>query len=472
MPTPSRIVAPAQYCLPGTPKNPWRVALIGNYPPRRCGIATFTADVRDALIAADPNLICDVYAMTDTDGGYAYPREVVQDLRSDRPEDYLDAAEHINRNQADVICVQHEFGIFGGPAGEHLMLLLEATGRPVVTTLHTVLESPDPDQRRVFERLIARSDKVIVMAERGRDMLRRVWRTPEEKIVLIPHGAPDRPLSDTAPFKTLLGVTGRDVLFTFGLISPNKGIEYAIRAMPAIVARRPNALYIVLGASHPHLIAQEGERYREGLAELADNLGVAEHVRLIDEYADTPRLIEYLQAADIYVTPYLNRDQVTSGTLSYAAALGKPIISTPYWHAEELLKDGRGRLIPFASAEAISAEAIALLDDGAQRLGLARRIHDAARETVWSCFGMRLVEVFERAGATLRPPRRMAPPTKASIKSSSLEAVVRLPDSRGVSQPGIFSLPDLACGLGVDNHAGAPLLMHPRPRAANNGRQV
>ena len=304
-----------------------RVVLIGNYPPRRCGIATFTADVREALTNAFPDMVCDVVAMTEEGEHYEYPEEVRFTIRQNEPMDYLEAARRINASSPDVVCVQHEFGIFGGSAGEHLIKLLDALTCPVVSALHTVLEKPNGDQRRVFDRLIARSSSLIVMAERGRDMLERVWRVPAAKIVVVPHGAPDRPLMDTAAAKAQLGFTGREVLFTFGLLSPNKGIETVIRAVPKIAEAHPDMLYVVLGATHPHLVAKEGEAYRDSLQALVDELGVQENVRFINAYTDTPKLLEYLQAADIYVTPYLNEAQITSGTLSYAAALGKPIIS-------------------------------------------------------------------------------------------------------------------------------------------------
>ncbi len=362
-------------------KEPASVALIGNYPPRRCGIATFTADVRQALTAARPGLRCDVFAMTDEGRAYDYPAEVTAQIRQQHPRDYKAAAGRISALRPDVIFVQHEFGIFGGPAGEHLLLLLEAVDRPVVSLLHTVLDQPNPDQRRVFERLLSRSSRVIVMAEHGREMLRRAWGVADEKISVIPHGAPERALEPTDAFKDRLGFGGRDLLFTFGLLSPNKGIETVIRALPAIVEARPKALYAVLGATHPHLIAQEGERYRNSLMVLARELGVERHLRLIDEYTDTPKLLDYLQAADVYVTPYLNPAQITSGTLSYAAALGRPTVSTPYWHAEELLADGGGRLVPFGDSEAIAHEVIGLLGDDAARLALSQRIYDHTRPT-------------------------------------------------------------------------------------------
>jgi glycosyltransferase involved in cell wall biosynthesis len=467
-----RIVDPEDDCSPRPGQAPYRIALIGNYPPRRCGIATFTSDVYQALIAANPSLAFEIYAMTDTERGYAYPPEVTLAIAQERLEDYLEAADRLNHWRPDAIFVQHEFGIFGGPAGEHIVSLLEATDRPVVVHVHTVLEAPDPDQRRVFERLLNRAAKVVVMAERGRDILRRTWRTPPEKIVLIPHGAPDRPFVDTEPFKAELGLAGREMLFTFGLISPNKGIEYVIQALPEIVAARPNAVYVVLGATHPNLIAREGERYRMSLISLAERLGVADHVLLVDQYTDTARLIDYLQAADVYVTPYLNVQQITSGTLSYAAALGKPIVSTTYWHAEELLKDGLGRLVPFASSDAIRDAVVGLLSDSEKRIELGRSIYDATRETVWNCFGVRMLEVFERAIIAARRPAPPARPANAPRPAPSLAGVRRLTDSCGIIQHGLFALPDRRHGYCVDDNARGLILLHRLPGPPDTERRA
>ncbi len=461
-----RLVDPAATGAPAIKS----VVLIGSYPPRRCGIATFTCDVRDALLAASPTLRCDVFAMNDAGGPYAYGPEVVTQIAQQNTLDYQAAAAEIGALQPDVIFVQHEFGIFGGPAGEHLMLLLEATDRPVVTMLHTVLDAPSADQRRVFERLLARSVEVIVMAEHGRAMLRDVWKVADEKISVIPHGAPDRPLAPSDGFKEKLGFGGREVLFSFGLLSPNKGIEIAIRALPAIVAARPTALYAVLGSTHPNLVAEEGERYRTSLLDLAHELGVADHLRLIDEYTDTPRLVDYLQAADVYITPYLNPAQITSGTLSYAAALGKPIVSTPYWHARELLSDGAGRLVPFGDSEAIAREVTALLQDPAARRTLRERMYDRARETIWSRFAERALATLGRAKAL----SRRAPPTvtgRALRPSPSLEGVIRLTDSCGMLQHSLFDIPDRRHGYCVDDNARALLLMHRLPGPPNAERE-
>ena len=469
MTSPSLRLIASTNVRPLGPSDVKSVVLIGDYPPRRCGIATFTADVREALASARPDLRCEVAALNDHDETYAYPPEVAYEIREDELDDYRDAAARINAAAPDVVCVQHEFGIFGGPAGEHLMTLLDALDAPVVSTLHTILERPNADQRRVFERLIARSSRVIVMAERGRDMLRRTWGVPEEKIVLVPHGAPDTPLLPTDEFKAELGFSGHDLLFTFGLLSPNKGLETAIRAMPAIVAARPNALYVVLGATHPHLLAHEGERYRDSLKALAKELGVGEHVRFVDSYTDTPRLLRYLHAADVYLTPYLNVEQITSGTLSYAAALGKPIVSTPYWHAEELLADGRGVLVPFADAPAI-AEAVTSLLSSPERLRAVREhVYRDTRSTVWSRLAERYLEAFSAAVAMDARSRR---PAAAQRSAPSLAGVRRMSDSCGMLQHSLFSLPDRRHGYCVDDNARALILMHRWPGAPDDERRA
>jgi glycosyltransferase involved in cell wall biosynthesis len=447
----------------GQPSRVRSIALIGDYPPRRCGIATFTADVYEALSEARPDVKCEIYALTDIEGAYRYPAEVACEIRQAEIGDYLAAADRLNATAPDVICVQHEFGIFGGPAGEHLLLLLEATDRPVVSTLHTILEMPNDDQRRVFSKLIARSARVVVMAERGREILRRVWATPDEKILVIPHGAPDRPLTDTAPFKEAIGYVGHELLFTFGLLSPGKGIEGVIRALPRIVAARPNVIYAVLGSTHPHLIAREGEGYRQSLLALAQELGVEDHLRLVDAYTDTSRLVEYLQAADVYVTPYLNAQQITSGTLAYAAALGRPIVSTPYWHAEELLADGRGRLTPFGSSAAIADEVIDLLTHPDVREALSLQMWQASRDTIWSRFGARMIDAFDRALVQSSRGAPGAKPSPTVAAAPSLGGVRRMTDSCGMLQHSLFSLPDRRHGYCVDDNARALILMHRLP---------
>ncbi len=449
------------------------VATIGNYPPRRCGIATYTFDVRAALMAAREDFACDVVAMRDTGDQTTYPSEVTFTVRHDVRADYLEAARRIDASGAEVILLQHEFGIFGGPAGEHVLTLLDHSSLPVVSVLHTVLAEPDPDQRRVFERLLARSDRLIVMAERGREMLRDVWGVGDDRILVIPHGAPDEPLVDTAPQKAALGFEGRELLFTFGLLSPGKGIETAVRAMPAIVAARPQALYLVLGATHPHLVAREGERYRDSLKALAAELGVAENVRFVEEYTDTPRLLDYLRAADVYVTPYLNAAQSTSGTLAYAAALGKPVVSTPYWHAQELLADGRGVLTPFGDSAALAAAAIGLLSSPAKLTAMRERIYAATRGTVWSALAESTLAALSaaRSGRVVEFRRRRAV-RPAPRPQPSIGGVRRMTDACGMLQHSVWSLPDRNHGYCVDDNARALILMHRLPGQPDTERRA
>ena len=430
-----------------------RFAMIGNFPPRRCGIATFTADLHAALTTADPNLDSGIVAMND--GAYDYPDSVSGQIQADALEDYSIAAQLLNASGADVVNVQHEYGIFGGPAGAHLLSLLADLRAPVVTTLHTILERPTEEQRRVMLALIQNSSRLVVMSRKGRDILARVYGAPLRKIDIIPHGAPDRPLVDADKIKPRFGLEGRDVLMTFGLLSPGKGIETAIRAMPRIVAARPNALYLVLGATHPHLLARDGETYREHLIALAEELGVADNVRFVNSYVGVEELIAYLSAADIYLTPYLNEAQITSGTLAYAVALGKPVVSTPYWHAAELLEGGAGVLTPFGDIAAISDAVADLLSDTAKRRALSRRAYERGRKTIWPRVAELYLQSFEaaRAEARAKPARR-----PAVVPSPPLTAVERLTDGVGILQHARFNVPDRNHGYCVDDNARALIL--------------
>ena len=290
-----------------------------------------------------PDLTVDIYAMNDRGARYDYPEAVVCSIEQDDLADYSRAAHRINASGADIVCVQHEYGIFGGAAGAYLLKLLDRVTAPVVVTLHTVLERPTPEQRSVIDGLVRRAAKLVVMAEKGRQILRDVHGVSDDRMIVVLHGVPDRALSDGEREKAKFGLSGHRVLLTFGLLSPNKGIETVIRAMPAIAASHPDVLYVVLGATHPHLVAREGEAYRASLIALADELGVRAHLRFVDGFVEQNELLDYLAAADIYVTPYLNEAQIVSGTLSYAIALGRPVVSTPYWSAVELLADGLGR---------------------------------------------------------------------------------------------------------------------------------
>lgn len=451
----------------GSSRQLRRIALIGNSPPRRCGIATFTDHVRAALAASHPDLAVDIYAMNDRGGPYDYPDTVVCTIAEADLADYAAAAHRINESGADVVCVQHEYGIFGGAAGAHLLKLLDRVRAPVVVTLHTVLKDPDPAQRAVIEALSRRAGRLVVMAEKGRELLVAVHGIAPDRIAVVPHGVPDRALSDGVAEKARFGFAGRRVLLTFGLLSPGKGIETMVRAMPEIARAHPDALYVVLGATHPNLVAHEGEAYRERLLALADELGVADHVRLIDTYADDETLLDYLAAADIYVTPYRNEAQITSGTLSYAVALGRPVVSTPYWHAAELVGDRLGRLVPVGDSAGFAAAISALLGDDALLGTLGERAYAAGRTMIWSRFAAAYVALFEEALAA--EPARLFPGGEQRhgapdpAPGPRLDAVRRLSDGTGMAQHAMFAVPDRNHGYCVDDNCRALMLMHRVP---------
>ncbi len=357
------------------PLNTKNIAFLGDYVPRRCGIATFTADICEAISAEFPQSQCIVGSVNDRAEGYDYPPRVRFEIAQQELDSYRRAAHFLNLNNVEIVSVQHEFGIYGGPAGSHLLAFLREVHMPVVTTLHTVLREPNDDQMAVMKELDALSNRFVVMAERGRHLLETVYGIAPEKIDLIPHGVIDMPFIDSNFYKDLFQVEGKTVLLTFGLLSPNKGIEYVIEAMPAILARNPEVVYIILGATHPHLLAAEGEAYRQKLERLVVERGVSGHVRFHNSFVTLEELKEYIGAADIYLTPYLNEAQVTSGTLAYTFGAGKALISTPYWHAQELLADERGILVPFANGaghrrggEPFSCQSDA--DDGDAKAGM------------------------------------------------------------------------------------------------------
>lgn len=438
-----------------------RIALIGNAPPRLCGIATFTRDVRAALLTAFPDIALDLYAMDDPGSSHCYGPEVICAIRQDEIGDYRVAAQRINDSGADVVLVQHEYGIFGGPSGAHVVKLLDRIEAPVVVTLHTVLEHPTADQRVVIEALARRASTLIVMAEKGREILCRVHGIPGTRIAVVPHGVPDRPLVSSIPLKARFGFAGRRVLLTFGLLSPNKGIETMIRALPAIAAAHPEILYVVLGATHPHLVAREGETYRDSLLALAGELGVSGAVRFVDGFLAQDELLDYLQAADIYVTPYMTETQITSGTLAYAVALGKPVVSTPFWHAAELLGDGTGSLVPFGDSRRFAEEIITLLDDPARLAAVGARAYAAGRGMIWSKLAQSYLAIC--ADAVRRKPVRMPLPSRAQerqVVTPRLEAVERMTDSCGMIQHSIFAVPDRSHGYCVDDNCRALMLMH------------
>lgn len=360
------------------------IALIGNALPRRCGLATYTSHIFEALQDRYPALVVDHYAMNDPGQTYAYPRSVTGTIRQEELSDYLGTAERIGASSAELIWVQHEFGIFGGQSGLHLLALLERLTVPIVVTLHSIVDRPSKEQRAVMDRLVRCSSKLIVMAKKGRTILGNIYGVPDRKIVVIPHGVPDRPFIEPAVSKPKFDLADKKVLLTFGLLSPNKGIETMIEAMPAILDAHPETIYVVAGSTHPHLIAHEGERYRNGLFSLADRLGVSAHLRWIDRFLDQAELLDLIAAADTYITPYLDLKQITSGALSYAVAMGKPVVSTPYHHAAEIIGPANGILADPRDIGGFASAVISLLDDDGLREGMARRAHALGRPMIWS----------------------------------------------------------------------------------------
>lgn len=439
-----------------------RIAFVGNYPPRRCGIATYTRDLRDAVAREVPEAACTVVALED-DGGRDYPPEVVFECSSADADAYDRAADFINLQSASVVSLQHEYGIFGGADGSHVRRLLSELRAPIHTTLHTVLANPTLGQRQVMEDVLRLSTRIAVMNERGRTLLREIHGVDTERIDVIPHGIPDVPLTPPENHKASLGLEGRDVLLTFGLLSPSKGIETVIEALPRIVARHPRATYVVLGATHPHVLRRHGEDYRRALLQMARDLGVEDHVLFHDHYVEMPDLLSFLGAADIYVTPYAGEDQITSGTLSYAFGCGKPVVSTPYWHAREMLADGRGVLFPFADSAALATEVIALLGDHDHRSRMARRAWELGRDMVWGRVAERYAESFRRTrlAATVRVRSTAAAPSLPCrrLPEVRLLHLWTLTDPTGLLQHATYDIPRAAEGYCTDDNARALSLM-------------
>ena len=438
-----------------------RIAFIGNYMPRQCGIATFTTDLCEAMAAEYAGTTCIALPVNDTEAGYDYPGRVRFELTEKDIESYRRAADFLNINNVDLVCLQFEYGIFGGKAGSHILALLRELRMPLVTTLHTILNKPDSDQRRVMEEIASLSDRLVVMSARGSEFLQEVYHVPREKIDLIPHGIPDVPFVDPSFNKDLFGVEGKTVLLSFGLLSPNKGIETVISALPAIVARYPDLVYIVVGATHPHVIQHEGETYRLSLQWLAQEKGVESHVIFYNRFVSLVELVEFISAADIYITPYLNVQQITSGTLAYTVGAGKAVISTPYWYAEELLSEGRGLLVPFRDPEALAERVISLLGDEAERHAMRKRAYMFGRAMIWPEVSRRYMESFDRA----RAERRHFTPSGFTVKALDkhpgelpplkLDHLRHMTDETGILQHAIFTVPNYREGYCTDDNARA-----------------
>jgi glycosyltransferase involved in cell wall biosynthesis len=434
------------------------VALIGNFLPRKCGLATYTTDTFTALKGRYPDLKIDVYAMDDHPGRYDYPAEVTLSIPDQDRLAYTAAARAIEGSGAQAIWLQHEYGIFGGPAGEHILALLDRVSIPVIVTLHTILEKPSADERRVMEGLLRRAAKIVVMAERGREILERVYGASSRMIVMIPHGVPDRDFINPDLLKPRFGWEGRKTVLTFGLLAPNKGIETMINALPEIVAAHPDVLYAVLGATHPNLVAHEGEAYRDRLKALVAERGVSDNVEFIDAFLEHDELIAYLQAADIYATPYINPAQITSGTLSYAVGVGKAVVSTPYVHATEILGDGHGVLVDFGDSAAFAREINALLGSDRNRTKLSERAYARGRTMIWPRLAeVAMREIVEMVGA--KPRRLIGSSLSFAPLTPDFAAVERMSDSTGMLQHSIYSVPDRRHGYCIDDNARALMLV-------------
>jgi glycosyltransferase involved in cell wall biosynthesis len=443
---------------------PSRVAVVGNYLPRQCGIATFTTDLCEALSTECGSARLFAVPVNDTESGYAYPARVRLTLAQDDLSSYEQAADFLNFTNFDLVCLQHEYGIFGGPAGSHILALLRQLKMPVITTLHTVLREPSPDQRWVMEEIAGLSDRLIVMSELSSQFLQEIFKVPGSKIDTVPHGVPDLPFLDPNFYKDRFGVEGKAVLLTFGLLSPNKGIENVIQALPQILSKHRNVVYIVAGATHPHILRREGDHYRAHLQALAKEIGVESSVIFHNRFVSPEEMVEFIGAADIYITPYRHEAQVVSGTLAYALGAGKAIISTPYWHAIELLDDRRGALVPFQNPDAIARKAIELLDTPAVRHAMRKRAYLYAREMIWQRVAQGYMASFEQARSDrMREPRVMfadetVPKCLDRLPVLKLDHLRRLTDDTGMLQHATFAVPNYAEGYTTDDNARALIL--------------
>lgn len=441
-----------------------KIAFVGDYLPRLCGIATFTTDLCSSVAAQFPKLQCFAVPVNDVEGGYDYPPEVRFEIEEQNLASYRRAADFLGISDVDVLCVQHEYGIYGGPAGGHLLALLREVDMPIVTTLHTVLKEPNADQKRVMQELIQLSTRAVVMSHKAEKFLKEVHKAPSAKIDMIPHGIPETSFVDPGFYKDLFGVKGKQVLLTFGLLSPNKGIENVLNALPKIVAERPDVVYIILGATHPHLLREAGESYRLSLELLAEKNGVKKNVIFYNRFVEPAELKEFIGAADIYITPYLNEAQIVSGTLAYCFGAGKAVVSTPYWYAQELLADNRGVLVPFNDPDAIAREVVRLLSDDARRNVLRKNAYKMGRKMVWGNAARCYMRVFEKArnerAGLIRKLFTVKTLDKqlAGLPEMKLDHLYRMTDSTGLFQHAIVAVPNFYTGYCTDDNARALIL--------------
>ena len=442
------------------PPSPKSVALIGSYLPRQCGIATFTADLASAILDNDPDIDCTIVAMNDRREGYEYSDRVRFQISQDNLNEYQLAAGFLNLRNPAAICLQHEYGIFGGQRGSFIIELAKDVKSPLFTTLHTVLKDPSADERKIITQLSELSAGLVVMSDHAADFLRNIYQVPDRKIALIHHGIPDIPFLDPDPCKRKLGAEDKTVVLTFGLLSPGKGIEFMIDALPDIVSLHPDVLYYVVGATHPHCRAESGEDYRLSLHRRAKELGVGDNVVFHDRFLERDELLEIIRAADIYVTPYLNAAQVVSGTLAYAVGAGKAVVSTPYWHAQEMLAEGRGRLVPFRDSKALSQQINQLLAFPDERLTIRRAAYEYSRPMLMKEMGRHYLALFSQARAKYARKRDLPALDTLGQRDQRLPQVNlrhlrSMTDHTGVLQHAKFTVPNRAHGYCVDDNARA-----------------
>ncbi len=443
---------------------PNNIAFIGDYLPRKCGIATFTSDIFTNIAEQYPLKNCFVISVNDIKEGYNYPQEVKFEIEEQELASYQRAADFINFNNTEIVSLQHEFGIYGGQSGSHILALLRDLHVPVVTTFHTILEKPTSGQFLVMKELIKLSSRLISMTEKGKKFLNEIYKAPIEKIDVIPHGIPDMPFVDPNFYKDQFGVEGKQVFLTFGLLSPQKGIENVLKAMPDILKEFPNVVYIILGATHPNLVKEHGELYRMSLERMSTELDIKKNVIFYNRFIDIEELKGFIGSCDIYITPYVNKAQITSGTLAYAFGCGKAVVSTPYWHAEELLADGRGVLVPFGDTNAIARELISLLKDENRRHAMRKKAYMLGRNMIWSETAHHYIESFKKARLpkNQKSPRIFAVKTleekRAELPKIRLNHLIRMTDSTGLYHHAIGSIPNYGEGYCTDDNARALLL--------------
>ena len=459
--------------------GPKKVSFVGSYVPRHCGIATFSNDLLGALAARAPQTEFWSVAVNDIQAGYDYPPEVHFEIGQKTLADYRKAVDFLNMNQVEAVCLQHEFGLFGGSSGSYVLRSLERLRMPVVTTLHTVLEEPNAEQKDIIAAIGDFSDRVVVMSGRAREALCSIYGVPQERIAVIPHGVPDVPFLDTSYNKDRFDVIGRKVILTFGLLSEGKGTEVVIEALPEIVRRHPDAIFVVVGATHPEVKRRDGEAYRHGLQRRARDLGVEEHVVFYNQFIDTPTLLDFISTADVVVTPYHNREQIVSGVLSYALGAGKAIVSTPYWYAEEMLSDGRGLLVPFRDAEAMAGAINGLLDDDVARNAMRKRAYVSSRSMVWREVADRYYKLFRevRRKRGVRAVAREYRPLALNAANLELpfprfDHLRVLTDDTGILQHARFEIPDRDHGYCTDDNARALIVVLNAQHVLSDGDEL